>query len=252
MRRDERFTVGGHAQIEIELAGGSVTMRASESGSVSVQVESSGSSDIDLSQIGDTIAIRQGRRGRSARIAIDAPVGTDLWVRGSSIDVSTHGALGVVRSKTTSGDLQAEDVVRLDVAMSSGDARVGTVRDEAQVATASGDVVIRSVGGRLNVTLASGDLRVDQVGGDVEAGTASGDVTINRFGGSAIAVRTVSGDVRIGLPSGIRVDPQITTMSGSVRLPDGPSPVSSTSGERRQVRLRVRTVSGDIRIERAD
>ena len=252
MRRDERYTVGGHAEIEIELAAGSITMRAAESGTVSVQVESSGSSELDLTQIGDTIAIRQGRRGRSARVAIEAPVGTDLWVRGASIDVSAHGALGVLRSKTTSGDLQADDVVRLDVTMSSGDARIGTVRDEAQVATASGDVLIRSVGGRLNVTLASGDLRVEKVGGDVEAGTASGDVSISRFDGSAIAVRTVSGDVRIGLPSGIRVDPQISTMSGSVRLPDGPSPVSATSGERRQVRLRVRTVSGDIRVERAD
>ena len=40
-------------------------------------------------------------------------------------------------------------------------------------------------------------------------------------------------------------------MSGSIRMPDAPSAPVST-GERRTVRVRLRTVSGDIRIDRAD
>jgi len=74
-------------------------------------------------------------------------------------------------------------------------------------------------------------------------------VTIRRYTGASVAIRTVSGDVRVGLPSGIRVDPEISTMSGKVSLP--PPADATTSGERRTVKVRLRTVSGDIRIERA-
>jgi len=63
----------------------------------------------------------------------------------------------------------------------------------------------------------------------------------------------VSGDITIGLPSGIRVDPDLATFSGKTRLPR-PRPESSAPSEvpRRLVRVAVKTVSGDITIERAD
>jgi len=250
MRRDERFTVDGHVQVEIELTAGSVTIRTSESGTVQVSADTNGSAELDISQMGDTIAVRQGRRSRSARVVLDVPVGTDVSVKGASVGVSARGALGSLRTKTASGDVDAEDVVRLDLSMSSGDARIGVVRDEASITTASGDAVVRSVGGRLQATLASGDLRAESVAGDIEAGTAAGDVVIGRCDGSVVAIRTVSGDIHIGLPGGIRVDPEISTMSGKVRLPDA-APVADPSVERRPVRLRLRTVSGDIRVDRA-
>lgn len=249
MRRDERFTVQGHAQVDLELTAGNITVRAAESGSVLVSVDASGSADLEISQMGDTIAVRQGRRSRNARIVVDVPVGTDVSVKGVSVQVSARGALGSLRSKTASGDVDVDDVVRLDVAMSSGDARVGTVRDEAAFTTTSGDIVVRSVGGRLAASLTSGDIRVDRVDGDVDAGTASGNVTISRCDGSVVAIRTVSGDIRLGLPSGIRVDPQISTMSGRVHLPDGAP--RDPAAARRSVALRLRSVSGDIRVERA-
>jgi hypothetical protein len=50
------------------------------------------------------------------------------------------------------------------------------------------------------------------------------------------------------LPSGIRVEPEISTLSGNTRLPTGSG--IATDGPRRTVRLRIRTVSGDIRIDR--
>jgi DUF4097 and DUF4098 domain-containing protein YvlB len=154
-------------------------------------------------------------------------------VRGASLDVGARGPLGSLRVRTASGDVEAEDVVRLEASTASGDLRVALVRTV------------------LSGSVASGDLRIERVGGDVDFGSASGDVSIGRCDGSSIAIRSLSGDVRIGLPSGIRVDPEISTLSGRVVLPK-PSGPDGAAGERRPVRLRLKTVSGDIRVERVD
>ena len=63
-------------------------------------------------------------------------------------------------------------------------------------------------------------------------------------------MKTVSGDITVGLPSGIRVDADINTLSGRTRLPDPAA--GDPAAPRRPVRLRLRSVSGNIRVERAD
>ena len=254
MRRDESFEVDQHVVIDIDLPAGNILVRAGASGVVSVAIDASTPESMEVAQIGDNITIRAGRRSRSARIAVDAPVGTDVTIKGASVDVAARGALGALRLRTASGDVSADDLVRADITLASGDARLDMVRHDAAITTTSGDITVGSVGGRLSVSLASGDLRAETVTGDVEVETASGDVTIQRCNGSAVAVRSVSGDVRLGLPSGIRVEPEISTMSGKVNLPDpaGPDRSGHAAGTvRRPVRVRLRTVSGDIRIERA-
>jgi len=249
VRHDQSFAVGQHVVLDIELHGGSVLLTAGQSGTVSVAVDGSTPDTLDITQVGDNIAIRATRRSRSARIAVDVPVGTDVSVKGASVDVVARGALGALRVRSASGDVRADDVVRADVTLASGDTRLEVVRDGADFRATSGDINLGRVGGRLAASLASGDILVAELGGDGDVETSSGDVTIRRYTGASVAIRTVSGDVRVGLPSGIRVDPEISTMSGKVSLPA--SAGAPTSGERRAVRVRLRTVSGDIRIERA-
>lgn len=249
MRRDHTFTVGQDVVVDIELPAGSVSLAAAESGVVSVSVDGSSSDALDMTQIGDSITIRAKRRGRSARLAIEVPVGTDVDIKGSSVDVVARGALGALRVRSASGDVRADDVVRADVTLASGDTRIEVVRDGADFRGTSGDITLGRVGGRLSASLASGDIRVEDLAGDADIETASGDVVVRQYTGASVAVRTVSGDVRLGLPSGIRVEPQISTLSGKVDLPARTGEL--TTGERRVVRVRLRTVSGDIRIERA-
>jgi DUF4097 and DUF4098 domain-containing protein YvlB len=246
---DQSFAVGQHVVLDIELPGGSVRLTAGRSGAVTVSVDGSTPDTLDIDQAGDSIAIRATRRSRSARLAIDVPVGTDVNVKGASVDVVARGPLGAMRVRSASGDVRADDVVRADVTLASGDVRLEVVRDGADLRATSGDITLGNVGGRLSASLASGDLEVGELAGDGDVETSSGDVTIRRCTGTSVAVRTVSGDVRLGLPAGIRVEPDITTMSGKLSLP---SPAEAAAGgERRPVKVRLRTVSGDIRIERA-
>lgn len=253
MRRDETFAVGQHVALDIDLPAGSLLLATGPSGTVSVSVEGSTPDAIDITQIGDSIAIRARRRGRSARLVVDVPVGTDVNLKGASVDVVARGALGALRVRSASGDVRADDVVRADVTVASGDTRFETVRDGADFRATSGDVTLGRVGGRLSASLASGDVRIDELGGDGDIETASGDVVVRCYTGGSVAVRTVSGDVRLGLPTGVRVEPEISTLSGKVELPapGTTATTTSTGTDRRTVKVRLRTVSGDIRIERA-
>ena len=131
MSRDQSFAVGQHVVLDIELPSGSVLLTAGSSGTVSVSVDGSTPDTFDITQVGDSIAIRATRRSRSARLAVDVPVGTDVSVKGASVDVVARGALGALRVRSASGDVRADDVVRADVTLASGDTRLETVRDGA-------------------------------------------------------------------------------------------------------------------------
>jgi DUF4097 and DUF4098 domain-containing protein YvlB len=192
-------------------------------------------------------------RSRGVRVVAHVPSSSDVEVRTPSGDVELRGTLGAVRIRSASGDLDAEHVERLEVNTASGDARLRSATGDASFNTASGDVSVGRVDGRLVASLASGDLRAERAGGAVDVGTASGDVSIERCDGDDIVVKTVSGDIHLGLPSGIRVEPEISTLSGKATLPDPARKAEPEFGfppPRRVVRLRLRSVSGDIRIDR--
>src|SRR5688572_12785323 len=83
VRCDETFSVQDHAVVDVELPAGSVLVRTGASGTVALSIDSSNAEHIEVAQVGDDISIRATRRGRSARIAIDVPIGTDVNVRGA-------------------------------------------------------------------------------------------------------------------------------------------------------------------------
>jgi hypothetical protein len=64
----------------------------------------------------------------------------------------------------------------------------------------------------------------------------------------------MSGDVVIGLPEGRIVEASIDSLSGVVRLPPRRPAGTATGepGEKETVKLRLKTVSGDIQVRRAE
>jgi DUF4097 and DUF4098 domain-containing protein YvlB len=250
--RNERWEVGERPSLDIRVPVGTVEVHTGDAGIVQITIDANDVDEFEVLKSGDRISVRHpsrwGRRGRNTRLIAIVPVGTDVELSSTSGEVRLSGVLGVVRIHTASGDIEVGDASRLDITTASGDFSCGDVLGEAHISSISGSCTVHRVGGRLDATLTSGSLRIDNCDGDLGIVTTSGDVRIGRCAGSDIAVRSISGDVRLGLPSGIRVEADISTLSGQAKLPD-PAPASDL-GDRRPVRLQLKTVSGDIRIER--
>ncbi len=240
------------ADLDVVLASGQLVIEAGAPDRVVVEIDGR-DDEWEVVQVGSTIAVRpvRRRRLRSARINVRLPASSRCSATSASADVRAHGLLGAVRVKTSSGDVTVGDVDELDVSTTSGDVRAAAVGGDARVSAVSGDVRLERVAGRLDVTSTSGDILVDRVGGDVQVSTVAGDVRISRFDGSDLGVKTVAGDVALGLPSGIRVAPDISTFAGEVGMPS-PAGVEPSTEPRRRVTITCKTVSGDIGLHRAD
>jgi hypothetical protein len=251
MRREERFTVGELARIDVDIATGSVQVGVGDAGHVEVVLDAGSPEQFDIAQLGDTISVRAPSgwlaRGTKAHVALIVPARSDLTVNVASAEVTTRGELGDLRLRSASSSIAVEAAGRVEAHSASGDVRVDTAR-EVVASSASGDIRLGRVAGQLRASSASGDVTVEHAGADVDVNTTSGDIRVRRCDGDDIALKTVSGDITVGLPSGIRVVPEISTLSGSTSLPKGP--VASAEVPRRTVRLRARAVSGDVRIER--
>ena len=247
LKNSQQFQVGEQLIIDIEARSGSIDIRNGAPGRAIVSVDSP--DDWQIIQLGDSISIRAaGRRARAVRMLVEVPAGADVEVKSVSADLTLAGAYGATRLHTVSGNVRVDSAARLDLNSVSGDVRATSVTGDASLTTVSGDVDVREVGGRLTASSSSGDIRVLRAGDDVTVGTTSGDVRCECATGSSIGVKSISGDVNIGLPAGIRVEPDISTLSGRTTLPapSGSAPVSAP----RVVRVRLRTVSGNINIDR--
>lgn len=254
MNRHEEFSVGDRPSVAIDVRTGSVEVRSAAAGRIAVALDGPDVDRWDVTQLGDSISItpatRSGWRSRATRVLVDVPAGADVEVRSATADVALSGEFGATRIKTASGDVRVGSATRLDINTASGDAAATSVGAVTSCTTASGDVDLGRIGGRLSVSTASGDVRVAEAADDVEIGSASGDVRVGWCGGSDISLKSISGDLVIGLPPGIRVEPDLSTLSGRTHLPEaaprgGPEP-------RRVVRVGLKTVSGDITIRRVD
>jgi DUF4097 and DUF4098 domain-containing protein YvlB len=265
--RTHTFPVGvGDPAVEVRNPAGSVTVDAREGvAEYLVEVEPRDSAAeqnldrIDLFLIGSRLRVavpeRRLLRSGSFAIRVTVPTGTAARVAVASADADLHGGLGKVELTSASGDCTVEACDELQLRTASGDARIGAVAGRATIGTASGDLRVESVGRGLQARTASGDVDVDEAAGDVSVTTASGDVQIDRISGGTVGVKTVSGDVSLGVVPGLKVWLDLSSLSGRVEshldsdLGDGDDDASGEAPT--QLTLSVRTVSGDQRILRA-
>jgi len=247
----EEFSVGSNPDIDVHIQSGRVEIKHGRAGLVKVEVETDNSGFV-VEQRGDQIHISTNKnsgwssRG-SAYVTVEVPKESDATITSASAKIGSDALLRNLDIKTASGDIDVAFANSAVVKTASGDARIGEVKTDLKVSSASGDVNLGESGGKVNFSSASGDLLIGEASGAVNAATASGDVTVQRFSGRQVNVKSMSGEVELGVPTGTRVDLDATLMSGQLHTPE---PGDTSEPSERQMTIKAKLVSGDLWIRR--
>lgn len=238
--------------LAVELGKGTVTVRATDTDATEVRIQGRDADQVRVEQHGRHVAVVAPRQragfltgDTTLRIDVTVPADSSLAARTGSADVEGSGRLGAVAVRSGSGDVHLADVDGPSVVETgSGDVRVDVARGDLRAKSGSGVVTLGRTCGSVSVSTGSGDVRIDSTEGPTVAKTGSGDLSIRTAHRGQVSLRGASGDVHVGIPAGVPVWTDITTVSGEIR-----SSLSGT-GEPRDgqayVELRARTVSGDV------
>ena len=189
-------------------------------------------------------------RGADLHVAIRCPEGADVELSTHSADLEARGTTGEVTVRSASGDVSLGDARALWLTTASGDVTAGAIAGPVTAKGASGDVDIRSVGGSATINTVSGDIRLGPTEDTVAVNTVSGDVELGATGG-AVRISAVSGDVDVATRPGLALWIDAQSVSGTMRSELEVADLPAADAGESPVELRVRTVSGDVRISRA-
>jgi DUF4097 and DUF4098 domain-containing protein YvlB len=205
-------------------------------------------------------------RRNAVTVRVTVPEGSDVGIMTASADAEVTGPVGNADLATASGEVSTDDVAgksasgnitvgnvggELKVHTASGDLRCSSVVGRVLFSTASGDVEIGSAGDRVDVKTTSGNARLGELAHGAQVTGVSGDVRVLSITAGALRVRSVSGDVAVGVAPGVDLEVDVETVSGSV---ESDIPLENATGGRRggaRVEISVRSVSGDVAIEHA-
>ncbi len=259
-----RKTFETHEPVSIDarIPAGELRLEAVETAETEVEIEPIDESSQELMDAvrlelrGRDLSVevpeRRGFFGRNPRflVRMRVPQGSRLGMRSRSADVETRGLLESADIKTASGDVSIERTERdVRAQTASGDIsveRAGSINANS----ASGDISVGHCAGPFKANSVSGDVDARKIDGAVESQTVSGDQQLASVGLATVAATSVSGDIVVRVRRGATVWLDVRSVSGDTQseLDVGDGPPADT-GE--VMELRVNTVSGDVRIERA-
>lgn len=215
---------------------------------------------------------RHGMRRNAVTVRVELPEGAMVAVATASADIEINGSVGEADVKTGSGDISTDDVASDVKAMTasgnvtlgrvggdiraqsaSGDLRCSSVAGAALFSTASGDLEVGAAASRVDVKATSGNVRLGEINRGARVANVSGNVRVLALGSGTLQVRSVSGDVAVGVVKGVDLHVDVETASGMVHSDIPLHDVPGRGAARPEVRvdLSVRTVSGSVEIGRA-
>jgi DUF4097 and DUF4098 domain-containing protein YvlB len=240
---DREFTVEGSPVVRIAIRSGRVNVEEGDSGVVRLRIDSS-DSRFELQQRMGTIEASGAGR---TYVTVHVPPRAEVEVESSSGDVTISVPLARLEASTASGNIDFGTTERLRAKTASGRVRGDQVDGEAICVTASGSIRITRLMDRADLSTASGDVTVGECAGIVHCATLSGNVRLEKVTAPSVKVKSMSGGVRLGIPPRTRLELDAESLSGKVRLPE-PNP--RPEPPEREISVKVRLVSGDLRIER--
>jgi hypothetical protein len=157
-----------------------------------------------------------------------------------------------VRFRTASGDMRGRvGLSGLNVASASGDVSLGVVSGPLKFQSASGSLSVEGVAGPVEAKSASGDVRIGEVSGDLSVQTVSGDVSLTLSSPAKTKVNSVSGDVAVEVRRGLLLELDANTISGELSSEIALDGAQGSGGAESALQLKVRTISGDVKVRRA-
>lgn len=261
-QRSERFTPSGPIHARVGARSGDVTVRAGTESELVVTLSASSSkyahllegAEIHFDPARQELTVRtvprdlaissRGLRGATRSwfdfghgdldVLVLLPAASSLEVTTVSGDVSIKGELSEIGIDGVSGDVRVADPCeRLEARTASGDVTTAQVHDELKVRSASGDVLCRGAATKTDIQSASGDVDV--------AAERPGDINI----------KAVSGDVRVRVARGLAVDINGNSVSGDLGTNIDLDATGDVTSDEETITIKVNTVSGDIRIDKA-
>jgi len=213
-------------------------------------------------------------RRNAVTVRVEVPAGAQVAVATASADIEVNGPVGEVEVHTASGNASIDDVAadattktasgtvtigavggNLRASTVSGDLRCSSVAGAARFSATSGDLELGAAGGRVEVKATSGDVRLGDLAAGAQVVNVSGNVRVLAVGQGTLQVRSVSGDVAVGVARGVDLHVDVETASGTVHsdiaLSDRPDDVDGFVRPEARVDLSVRSVSGNVEIGRA-
>ena len=208
------------------------------------------------------------RKTGSVDVRIALPTGSQVRAEAAVAAFRTAGALGELKLRTATGDVEVEHAATLTVTTGggriiarsvAGDAhattatgtiRLGTVGGTVTLKNSNGDSWIDSAGGDLRVKAANGDVNAGQARGDVDAATANGSIRVGSVHRGSVSVRTATGELEVGIARGTAAYLDLHTQFGKV-LNHLDATGAPEPGEH-NVQVRARNSFGDIIVRRGD
>lgn len=263
-----QFETQGPVHLFTEIGKGSVKIVATDTTETRVEISGRDADQVEVRQDGDQLTVRGPRQrgffGDSRLdVVVTLPTDSQLVVRTGSADVTVTGTVGTSQIKsgsgdveidiasgalvleTGSGDIRVEEAqAELKVKSGSGDVLVVDAAATTLVSTGSGDVQLWTTRGPAVVKTGSGDVKVGDAATDVTLTTGSGDLVVDTARRGRMTAKGASGDVRVGIPAGVPVWTDISTISGEIRstLHGAGQPRDGAD----HVEVRAKVVSGDI------
>lgn len=267
---EHHFETHQPVQLYVELGAGQITVRAVDTTESHVEVTGRDADRVVVELEGDQLSVVAPKErtgflggGRTLDVAVTVPTDSALQVKAGSADLDARGSYAATHVKSGSGDVRVERIAgpgwfetgsgdvrigsggqALRLKSGSGDIVIDRSEEAVNISTGSGDVQIGTSGGPASVKTGSGDLRVSAAEADVALSTGSGDLVIGTAARGRITAKGASGSVRVGVPAGVPVWTDVSTLTGRISSDLGGAGEPEDGAD--YVELRAKTVSGDI------